>query len=61
MFEASLIESQKQKGTGKRWISVPLSILLHVLILGTALGLSIWYVEDIPDPPISRSSSWPMP
>src|SRR5947207_3787136 len=52
MFEASLIESAKPKTGSKRWMSVPLSILIHVVVIGSALALSMWYIEDIPEPPI---------
>ena len=52
MFEASLIESSKQKATGKRWLSVPLSIVIHVVVIGTGMAASMWYIEDIPEPPI---------
>ncbi len=52
MFEASLIESSKHKDSGKRWLSVPLSILIHVLVIGTGLAASMWIIEDIPEPPI---------
>ena len=52
MFEASLIESAKHQGGGQRWYTLPLSVLIHVVVIGTALGLSMWYIEDIPEPPI---------
>ncbi|MCE7958536.1 MAG: hypothetical protein DYH06_11460, partial [Acidobacteria bacterium ACB2] len=52
MFETSLIESAHQKQSAKRWLSVPVSILVHALVIGTALAASMWYIEDIPEPPI---------
>ena len=52
MFEASLIESAKHKGGAKRWYTLPLSVLIHVVVIGTAVGLSMWFIEDIPEPPI---------
>lgn len=51
MFEASLIESGKHKGT-QRWYTLPLSFLIHVVVVGSAVGLSMWFIEDIPEPPI---------
>src|ERR1039458_7404089 len=51
MFEASLIESGKHKGT-QRWYTLPLSFLIHLVVVGTAVGLSMWFIEDIPEPPI---------
>ncbi|MBC8646056.1 MAG: hypothetical protein H7X85_02745, partial [Thermoanaerobaculia bacterium] len=41
----------KKKGP-KKVISLPVSILLHVVVLGAVLGASIWFVEDVPEPPI---------
>jgi len=37
MFENSLIESQKQKGASKRWYTLPLSILIHVVVIGSGV------------------------
>ncbi|MCL4810180.1 MAG: hypothetical protein KJ062_20665, partial [Thermoanaerobaculia bacterium] len=52
MFETSLIESKKQQATGSRWLSVPMSIFLHFVIGGAVLAASMWYIEEIPEPPI---------
>lgn len=55
MFEAALIESTKQKIDRKRWMTLPLAVILHVLVIGSAVALSLWYIEEIPDPPIPVS------
>ena len=54
MFEDVLIESsgEMKKRGPKKVISLPVSIALHVLVLGAVLGASIWFVEDVPEPPI---------
>jgi protein TonB len=52
MFEDVLIESAKQKGRGRKALSLPVSLALHVLVIGAAVGASIWFVEDVPEPPI---------
>lgn len=52
MFEDILIESAGQKGGAKRAVSWPVSLALHVLLIGAAVGASIWFVEDVPEPPI---------
>jgi periplasmic protein TonB len=52
MFEDVLIESAKQKGRGRKALSLPVSLALHVLVIGIAVGASIWFVEDVPEPPI---------
>jgi protein TonB len=54
MFEDVLIESsdEMKKRGPKKVISLPVSIALHILVLGAVLGASIWFVEDVPEPPI---------
>ena len=52
MFETALIESKRQQATGNRWLSVPMSVFLHFVIGGTVIAASMWYIEDIPEPPI---------
>jgi protein TonB len=52
MFEDVLIESAGQRGTGRKALSLPVSLALHVLVIGAAVGASIWFVEDVPEPPI---------
>jgi protein TonB len=52
MFEDVLIESGKQKGKGRKALSLPVSLALHVLVIGIVVGASIWFVEDVPEPPI---------
>lgn len=52
MFEDILIESAGAKTGAKRAMSWPVSLALHVLLIGAALGASIWFVEDVPEPPI---------
>src|SRR6266545_3364744 len=48
MFEDALIESSHRKGDSRKATTLPISIAIH----GIALGASIWFVEDIPEPPI---------
>jgi protein TonB len=52
MFEESLIESTRQSHRSGRGVSLPFSIGLHVLILGAAIGASLWFAEEAPDPPV---------
>ena len=52
MFEGSLIESSHRKVETKKVVSLPVSILIHGLVIGAALGASIWFVGDVPEPPI---------
>ncbi|MGE5277589.1 MAG: hypothetical protein ACM3SU_11385, partial [Acidobacteriota bacterium] len=52
MFEESLIESSHRKGDHRNAMTLPVSILVHAVVIGVALGASIWFVEDVPEPPI---------
>ncbi len=52
MFEDVLIESIHKKGSGKRPLTFILSILIHGLVIGSVIAASLWYVEDVPEPPI---------
>ena len=52
MFEESLIESTRVSRRSGRRVSLPLSIGLHALALGGAIGTSVWFVEESPEPPV---------
>src|SRR5947209_8451730 len=52
MFEDSLIESARHKGDSRKAVTLPVSIGIHALVIGIALGASLWFVEDVPEPPI---------
>jgi len=54
MFDDSLIESSSEhdkKGPRKAF-SLPVSVAVHAIVLGVIAGASIWFVEDVPEPPI---------
>jgi protein TonB len=52
MFEDTLIESAKHESGSKKALTLPASVAIHVLVVGVVLGASIWFVEDVPEPPI---------
>jgi protein TonB len=52
MFEDVLIESGGDTKGAKRSMSWPVSLALHAVLIGAAIGASIWFVEDVPEPPI---------
>src|SRR5215468_6189409 len=52
MFEDVLIESGDAEKGAKRALSWPVSLALHVILIGAAIGASIWFVDDVPEPPI---------
>ena len=52
MFEDVLIESTRRRGDSRKALTLPVSIAIHALVIGIALGASLWFVEDVPEPPI---------
>jgi protein TonB len=53
MFENSLIESEHKKdAASKRIVSMPVSVAIHAVVIGAILGASIWFVGEVPEPPI---------
>jgi len=52
MFEDTLIESAKHQSGSRKAVTLPVSIAIHALVIGAVLGASIWFVEDVPEPPI---------
>lgn len=52
MFEKQLIESIHQKGTGRKPMTLLISVLVHGVVLGTVIAASLWFVEEVPEPPI---------
>jgi protein TonB len=52
MFENQLIESKKQKGTGKKPLTFIISLIVHGVVIGTVVAASLWFVEEVPEPPI---------
>ena len=50
MFENALVESSRSKGA-KRWLSLPVSLLVHAVLIGSVLAASAWAIDDLPDPP----------
>ena len=55
MFEQQLIECRRERGDGRRWISLPMSLVVHVVVVGLAVGATLWSVDDVTDPPIPVS------
>src|SRR4029079_5294490 len=52
MFDNSLIESTHRKEGNRKAMSLPVSVAIHGLVIGALLGASIWFVGDVPEPPI---------
>jgi periplasmic protein TonB len=52
MFEDVLIESSRRKAGNRTALTLPVSIAIHAVVIGLIVGASIWFVEDVPEPPI---------
>src|SRR6476661_3398276 len=52
MFEDVLIESAPHKGKGRKLVSLPVALALHLVVIGIVVGASIWFVDDVQEPPI---------
>jgi len=52
MFEDQLIESKRQKRTGKKPLTFLISLIVHGVVIGTVVAASLWFVEEVPEPPI---------
>ncbi len=52
MFENQLIESVHRKGTGKKPLTFVISLLVHGVVIGSLVAASLWFVEEVPEPPI---------
>jgi len=76
MFESSLLALDPKKPRGKRWLSVPLAIVLHLVVLVSLTFAQYWNVDKIaepqdkavfvslsspPPPPIARGTRAPQP
>jgi periplasmic protein TonB len=52
MFEDVLIESAPHKGAGRKLVSLPVALALHLVVIAIVVGASIWFVDDVQEPPI---------
>jgi periplasmic protein TonB len=52
MWEESLVESRGLKAGTKSWLTMPLAMLFHVVVVGGIIAGSYWFVEAVPAPPI---------
>ena len=48
MFESSVVESKKQKAGIQKYMTLPVSLALHAIVIGAALFGAVWNV-DFPD------------
>jgi protein TonB len=53
MFESSLLALNAKKQRGKRWLSVPLAIVLHLVVLVSLTFAQYWNVETVAEPQVN--------
>ncbi|MEA2603388.1 MAG: hypothetical protein QOF89_4380 [Acidobacteriota bacterium] len=56
MFEHSLIDLETKPQTGRRWLSLPIAVGLHVAGLTAFAFGSYWTVGTVPDPQLNAQS-----
>jgi protein TonB len=50
MFESSLVALDSKKAGSKRWLSFPLAVALHLLVLVSLGFAQYWNVDKVPEP-----------
>jgi len=50
MFESALISLDQKKQRGKRWLSFPIAVGLHLVVLVTLGFAQYWNVDRVPEP-----------
>ena len=50
MFESSLIALEAKRRPRRRWLSLPLAIALHLIVLVSLAAAQYWNVEQVPEP-----------
>lgn len=53
MFESSLIALDHKKQSNKRWLSLPLAVGLHLVVLVSLGFAQYWNVEQVTEPPVA--------
>src|SRR5712691_2385117 len=53
MFESSLLALDPKKPRGKRWLSVPLAVVLHLVVLVSLTFAQYWNVDKVAEPPVN--------
>lgn len=55
MFEHSLIDLETKPKTGRRWLSLPIAVGLHVVGLSAFALASYWNVSTVPEPQLNAA------
>lgn len=58
MWDETLIESKGPGKRGKTWVTFPIALLIHALVIGVLIGTSYWTVEAVQAPVSSIVPHW---
>jgi protein TonB len=61
MFETSLVGLQRKKGARQRWLSLPLAVALHLVVLSSLVFAQYWNVEQVPEPQVTEAFQVALP
>jgi hypothetical protein len=53
MFESSLVALDSKKQGSKRWLSFPLAVALHLIVLVSLGFAQYWNVDQVPEPEVN--------
>jgi len=54
MFENSLVGLQRKKGARQRWLSLPLAVVLHLVVLSSLVFAQYWNIDKVPEPHVNE-------
>ncbi len=61
MFETSLVGMQRKKGARQRWLSLPLAVALHLVVLSSLVFAQYWSVGEVPEPQVTEAFQVTLP
>jgi len=61
MFETSLVGLQRKRGARQRWLSMPLAVALHLVVLSSLVFAQYWNVETVPEPQVMEAFQVALP
>lgn len=53
MFETSLVGLQRKRGARQRWLSLPLAVVLHLVVLSSLVFAQYWSIDKVPEPQVN--------
>jgi len=61
MFETSLVGLQRKRGARQRWLSLPLAVALHLVVLSSFVFAQYWSVDSVPEPQVIEAFQVALP